>query len=455
MTADTTTNGHTNGTSKPLNIVIVGGSLAGLFAGVALKTLGHTSTILERNPTPLLQNQGAGIVAGGDTLSFFQQYDRCGRTMAVESQKRMYLNRTGEVVHEVTMRQCMTSWDLAYFLLRANYDGVEGSGGYVDRDDVPKPKDGDGGVSYLYGCSVTGLEESGGIGGHQDRGKVAVRFRCESGDDAESRDEILLADLVVGADGPSSTVRKLFCPDVQRTMAGYCALRGTVPELEVSDAAREVFVERFTFFHGPGTQILAYLIPGPKGTVKAGERLVNFVWYSLFPVDGKEFEELMTDEEGVRHRITLPPGKMRKSVWEKQIRVAQETLPPQFAEIISKTKKPFAQAITDVISPTNGFMDGKVLLIGDALAGFRPHTVASTSQAAHDAMVLADYVSGKIGREEFLNETMKFARLVQDRGVKMGKRSQFEHLDLSEHIADRDRASVPREEEVYPSWTEL
>jgi len=41
-------------------------------------------------------------------------------------------------------------------------------------------------------------------------------------------------------------------------------------------------------------------------------------------------------------------------------------------------------------------MGGKVLLIGNALAGFRPYTVASTSQAAYDALLLAGLVSGKI-----------------------------------------------------------
>jgi|ERR1700722_16140603 2-polyprenyl-6-methoxyphenol hydroxylase-like FAD-dependent oxidoreductase len=39
-------------------------------AGLALKAQGHNTAVLERNPSPLLRNQGAGIVAGGDTLAF-------------------------------------------------------------------------------------------------------------------------------------------------------------------------------------------------------------------------------------------------------------------------------------------------------------------------------------------------------------------------------------------------
>lgn len=74
---------------------------------------------LERTPTFLLENQGAGIVAGGDTIEFFKKYDRSGKQVAVPSYKRLYLNQKGEVIHEEVNRQNMTSWDLVYYLLRA------------------------------------------------------------------------------------------------------------------------------------------------------------------------------------------------------------------------------------------------------------------------------------------------------------------------------------------------
>ena len=134
--------------------------------------------------------------------------------------------------------------------------------------------------------------------------------------------------------------------------------------------------------------------------------------------------------------------------------IARDRMPPQFAEIISKTKSPFAQAITDVISPINHFLGGKVLLVGDSLAGFRPHTVASTSQAAFDAMTLADYVAGKISFGDFVRETMQYGRLIQRRGAEMGERSQHGgDVPLGDHIRDRDLASTKREDEVYPDWT--
>lgn len=335
--------------------------------------------------------------------------------------------------------QNMTSWDLVYYMLRANVDYVASP--YCK---APPRRSNEGEVRHLHGHKVTNIEEKGD--------KVEVYYTTTDG-----RDGTMEADFLVAADGPSSTIRALLCPAVRRTYAGYCALRGTVRESSVSPATRAAFSERFTFFHTRGVQILAYLIPGENGTLAPGQRLINFVYYTNFASDSldepeQDLRELMTDVEGVRHRITMPPGKTDPRAWEKQREIAGQRLPPQFAEIVRGTEKPFVQAITDVISPTNEFMSGKVVLIGDALAGFRPHTVASTSQAAFDAMILADMLEGKVSREQWKRETMAYARTIQRRGVEMGNRSQHEDLPLEEHIRDRDVASRPREEEVWPEW---
>lgn len=384
----------------------------------------------------LLQDQGAGIVAGGDTLAFFNRYVRSGdRPIAVSSYKRQYLDREGEVIHTEEMVQNMTSWDLAYHLLRASFDYTQSE--YCA---TPEPLPNEGKAVHVHDRKVVGFEVQGG--------KVLVKWESSNG-----KSGTIEGDFLIGADGPSSTIRALVQPDVKRTYTGYCALRGTVPEHQVSKAAQEAFCERFTFFHAPGIQILAYLIPGKNGNVEPGQRLVNFVYYTNFPEGSAELEEIMTDKHGTRRHITMPPGMMASEAWEKQKRIAKEKLPPQFAEIVCKTQQPFVQAVTDVISPRNEYSEeGKVILIGDALAGFRPHTVASTSQACLDAMLLADRFTGKISREEWKRQTMGFARYIQKRGVDMGNRSQFQELPLEEHIHDRNMASTPREKEVYPDW---
>lgn len=62
----------------------------------------------------MLHDQGAGIVAGGDTLRFLKTYVRCDRPMAVRSHKRLYLNKDGNVIHTEEMEQNMTSVKAPY-----------------------------------------------------------------------------------------------------------------------------------------------------------------------------------------------------------------------------------------------------------------------------------------------------------------------------------------------------
>lgn len=316
------------------------------------------------------------------------------------SYKRIYLNQKGDVIHEKVNRQNMTSWDLVYYLLRANYDRVDS--GYLQDAKLPEERQSDGKISYRYGCSVFDVVDCGS--------KVQIKFRKAS-DVGPETEESLEADLVIAADGPSSTIRGQLEPSVERKYAGYAVIRGTVPEQEASQGALDVFRERFCFFHGPGLQNLTYTIAGEHGSTKPGERLLNFVWYCNFPEGGGELETVMTDCDGRRRRITIPPGKISSDAWKLLKSKAEGRLPPQMSEMVQKSKSPFVQCITDVISPKNFYMNDKLVLVGDALAGFRPHTVASTSQAAFDVMGLVDWLDGKISRKEYVSQTMKYARL--------------------------------------------
>ncbi|KAI0140199.1 FAD/NAD(P)-binding domain-containing protein [Xylariaceae sp. FL1272] len=466
--------------ARRLHFVIVGGSLGGLATGIALNSLGHKTTILERNPTPLLQDQGAGIVAGGDTLEFLEKYvrfipkartslkggdaetrheDEGGRDgYAINSTARVYLDRQGNVVHRKESEQYMTSWDMIYHLLRANYDAY--SSEYCE---VPPSDPGHGAAAYAYDRTVVDIQIPQTPSSPDD--KVAVHWKSSTGETGS-----IEADYLIGADGPSSTVRTLALklegrPPAERTYAGYCALRGTVIESDpsISRETLEIFTEKFTFFHGPRTQILCYLIPGTNGTTAPGHRLLNFVWYVNFPESStsepNELEDIMTDIHGKKRNVTVSPGLLDPAAWAKQCDRAKRELPSCFSEVVCAARKPFVQKVTDVLAPEHEFCQGRVVLIGDALAGFRPHTVASTSQAMRDADLLAGYMNGMmgleggIGRDEWKRETLGLARTFQRRGVEMGRRSQELVLGLDEYVQDRERASLPRDREVWGEWT--
>lgn len=416
--------------SRPKNIVIVGGSLGGLLIGVALKRLrkGLNIRIFERNPTSLLQDQGAGVVAGQDVQRFFKEYDQTQTNLSVRSHERLYLDKSGNVIDREIKEQQMTSWDLLYHLLRSNYDGMET--GYAK---IPEPTAIEGHTSYEYGCTVSDIDaRQSSSPAQRNSNSVKITVQHQSGDTSTSE-----ADLIIAADGPSSSIRTKYFPEIERKYVGYVAWRGTVLETKISQAATDVFVEKFSFFHAEGIQILAYTIPGRYGAMRPGERLLNWVWYVNYEENSPEHVELMTDKDGKRHHITLPPGGIADDVWARQKEDAKRLLPPQFAELVEKTEVPFVQAITDAIVPSAVLSGGSVVLLGDSLANFRPHTAASTNQAAMNAIALAEAIDKLLegGEKEVLNEwgerVLQYAKLMQNDGVRMGERSQFGRHPLS------------------------
>ena len=133
----------------------------------------------------------------------------------------------------------------------------------------------------------------------------------------------------------------------------------------------------------------------------------------------------MTDVFGEVHQWTnqYPSNELIQN----QKSYAKKALPPQFAELVELTERPFIQAITDVLSPHTVFYDGRVVLLGDAVAGFRPHTAASTSQAAFHALELDKYLRAeKSDWRSFEKDVQRYAEYGVRRGIQLGNRSQFQ-----------------------------
>jgi flavin-dependent dehydrogenase len=193
------------------SFIQVGGSLAGLMTSIALRRLGHNVRILERAPTPLLHDQGAGIVAGGEIPTFMSKYDRTKTPLSVTSGQRIYLDRAGRVMQREDKEQRMTSWDLIYHVCRVNFDMHETA---YTRGKLEQLFD-EGKAIYQHGCKVIGLEEADG-----NRVKVLYNSTLpDDEDDGHARE--VTGDFVIVADGSSSAIRKQLCPDApERTYAG-------------------------------------------------------------------------------------------------------------------------------------------------------------------------------------------------------------------------------------------
>ena len=83
-----------------------------------------------------------------------------------------------------------------------------------------------------------------------------------------------------------------------------------------------------------------------------------------------------------------------------------------FAELLSKPQEVFVTKITDAISEKASFHDGRVLLVGDALAAFRPHLAVATEQAAKHCLGLGEVWEGKKTIEQWEGEAMAYGRRI-------------------------------------------
>jgi 2-polyprenyl-6-methoxyphenol hydroxylase-like FAD-dependent oxidoreductase len=263
---------------------------------------------------------------------------------------------------------------------------------------------------YHVGVRLVGFETA--------NNKVTARFE-------DGREET--CDLLVGADGPGSTMRQLLLPTVQSEYAGYVAWRGVVAEDQAPDLAAE-FADRFTFFQASHTHILCYLIPGPDGSIQPGQRRLNWVWY-LNATPGDELDRVLTDKSGRRRQYSVPQGFVAPNMTDWLHGQARCILPPAFLRLVEATTEPFMQTIHDLAVPKMAF--GQVCLTGDAAFVPRPHTAASTAKAAANALGLADCLTATGGDvQEALRrwepDQLDMGRRLQVHGQRLGNRSQFD-----------------------------
>lgn len=119
----------------------------------------------------------------------------------------------------------------------------------------------------------------------------------------------------------------------------------------------------------------------------------------------------MTDNEGHRHRSTLPPGKIRPEIWAKQQALGEKVFAAPMKELVSKITNPFVTAIHDFEAREASFFDGKLLLVGNALALFRPHLALSTNEAATHCLLLERVLLGDMTISKWEKLVLQHAHL--------------------------------------------
>ncbi len=362
-----------------MRIAIAGGSMAGLFAATLLQRLGHEVLVFERSAVGL-QGRGAGLIAQQEVFDLLHVIGRDDvADGGVVAGERITLDRGGAVVRRDAQPQVQISWDHLYLAARTQLDADQ----------------------YLMGLAV-----------------VAAGQDADSAWLVLSNGTRIEADLVIGADGVGSAVRRaMIGADPGPDYAGYVAWRALVPERCLPAPAAHVLSDHFAFYHMPGGQALGYTVAGPRGELEKGQRRFNAVWYRRTD----DLASTLTDPCGRVHRYSLPPGAVSTAAAAKLRQDADTLLPLPFAQVFAVERTPFVQAIFDM--EARRMVHGRMALIGDAAFVARPHTAMGVAKAAGDAMALAAAIwEGwtPASRATFETERLAAGRAVVEYGKRLG-----------------------------------
>jgi 2-polyprenyl-6-methoxyphenol hydroxylase-like FAD-dependent oxidoreductase len=356
--------------------LVVGGSVGGLIAAHLLRAIGWHVIVFERSSEELA-DRGAAIGLTQELIDVMLRIGlRLDASISVEVRSFILLDHVGRITHEVPRRRLISAWGHIYRLLK---------------DALP---------SSCY-CSAMVLDRI-----EQDAQSVMAIFA--DGSRAQG-------DLLIGADGIHSTVRRQFLPSVQPRYAGYVLWRGLVEEADISPADRAMIFDHLTFCFAEREMMLCIPIPADG----AGHRRCCFVWYRTADEE-TALRDLCTDTIGRFYGNSIPPSLIRPEVIDELKTSADSLFAPAISRIVARVEKPLLQAIFDLESPRMIF--GRVALLGDAAFVARPHAVAGVTKAALDARCLADslnrsdvHLKGGLARYErdrrrFGSELVAYAR---------------------------------------------
>jgi 2-polyprenyl-6-methoxyphenol hydroxylase-like FAD-dependent oxidoreductase len=317
-------------------VAVVGGSVAGCAAAIALARAGCAVTVFERS-RGVLADRGFGV---GLATTAWREFVDAGYFAAAMPALRCR-SRWWVVPDPAAGEAGRAAWRQPLDLLLTNW-------GIVWRGLRERVPDGVG----RHTATVTGVRDTG-AGVEVTADGVTGHF-----------------DVAVGADGYASLLRRA-TGGGHPAYAGYALWRGHYPVSRLGTPPPALDRTGVSVMF-PGGHAVFYLIPGLPGA----ETRVNWAAYLPLPRPG-----------GL---LSLPPGTVGDGLAAELDRAVEAHFPPAWARVVRATTRAelALQPIYDLAVPR--YARGRLLLAGDAGALARPHAGGGVTKAVQDALALEE-----------------------------------------------------------------
>ena len=357
-----------------MRVLIAGAGIGGLTAAHALRAKGHDVVVLER--APAIREVGAGIQLPPNAVKVFDALgltDRVTRRAVRPDALEARMGESGRRLFRVPLGEPSEArWGAPYFHIhRADYVAALAEG-----------------LDIQTGADVVRYETPVG----------AVGVRLATG-------ETLSADLLIGADGLHSAVRRQMLGAESPRFTGNRAWRVTVPVERLGDDAPD---RTACVWMGRGRHAVTYLLRG-------GE-LANFVGVVEADAPGDEGweatgrrDDALADFAGWHPVITKLLERADASAFRRWALYDRDPLPR--------------------------WTDGTVALLGDAAHPMLPFMAQGAAMAVEDAWVLAETLGDDIIGSLTRYEAVRKPRATKAQAASRANMKTFHQRTLPGRIA--------------------